>query len=313
MTFDDVMNAVADAFRALDDGASALFDVVRGRGARSDDFFGIKSGIDGSSGCVGLKAGTYFPRAAERGMPTHTSTVMLFDAHTAEPLALIGANRLNGVRTAAANALATRALAREDAVTLGLIGSGHQAVFEAAAVCKVRPIRRIVFWSPHADRAAHFVEAVVARTGLTPQAVERGEVPASSDIIVTVTPSRSPLLSRADIREGTHISAMGADADGKQELEPQLVAAARTFVDVPAQARLIGECQHAVRLGLIDGASLDDRTLGRLLNGRVAGRTDARQITLFDSSGMALQDLAVAHLVYRRALDRADVARVSLR
>lgn len=312
VTFEEVVEAVAGAFRAFDDGRSHLFDVVRGRGARRDDF-GIKSAVDGSISCVGLKAGTYFPRASEQGLPTHTSTVLLFDADTAEALALVGANTLNGMRTAAANALATRFLARAESSTLGMIGSGHQASFEAAAVTHVRPIRRIVFWSPSRRSAPQFVEAVHSSTGIEPQPADLRELTAIADVIVTVTPSRASLVHRSDVRAGTHISAMGADADGKQELDPELVAAATTFVDVPAQARLIGECQHAYRLGLLKDSTLEHRTLGRLLNNKVAGRKHADEITLFDSSGMALQDIAVAHLVYRRALERPDVTSISLR
>lgn len=313
VTFDEVIEAVASAFRAFDDGKSRLFDVVRGHGARREDFFGIKSAVDGSIGCIGLKAGTYFPQAVDRGLPAHTSTIMLFDADNAAPLALVGANRLNGMRTAAANAIATRFLAREESSTLGLIGSGHQAAFEAAAVTHVRPIRRILFWSPSRRSASQFVAAVRSSTGIEARPADLPELTATADVIVTATPSRAPLVRRSEIRAGTHISAMGADADGKQELDPELVAAAKTYVDVPAQARLIGECQHACRLGLLAEAALEDRTLGRLLNAKVAGREHAEEITLFDSSGMALQDIAVAHLVYRRALQSADVVSISLR
>jgi len=312
VTFEEVIEAVAGAFRAFDAGESRLFDVVRGHGTRREDFFGIKSAVDGSIGCVGLKAGTYFPRAAELGMPPHTSTVMLFDSNSGRPLAMVGANGLNGLRTSAANALACRYLARQDSSTLGVIGMGHQAVFEAAAVVHERPIRHILCWSPSGGHREQFIAGVSARTGIVPQVVPLPEVIASADVIVTVTPSRRALFNAGQVRPGTHVSAMGADSDGKQELDPALVAKAKAYVDVPAQARSIGECQHAYKAGSISDEALESRTLGRLLNGKVQGRESAEEITLFDSSGMALQDIAVAHLVYRRALQRDGLTTVAL-
>jgi ornithine cyclodeaminase len=149
-------------------------------------------------------------------------------------------------------------------------------------------------------------------TGIRAEASDLQTVCTQADVLVTVTPSRVALVERSWIRPGTHISAMGADADGKQELDTALVAAAKMYVDVPTQAKTFGESQHAWRMGLLDAAELEHRTLGRLVNRKVAGREHPDEITIFDSSGMALQDLAVAHRVYQRALHRGDLTTVSL-
>lgn len=312
LSFDEVIDCIEAAFAQFDDGSGTLLDVVRGHAATSADSFGIKAASAAAQGCFGMKVGTYFPRLRERGMPAHGSTTFLFDSDSGRPIAAVGAGSLNGVRTSAANALATRFLARPDASTLGIVGAGHQAVFEARAVAFVRPITRILFWSPTSKHADAFVRRVHDLTGVRAEASDLQDVCAQADVLVTVTPSRSALVERSWIRPGTHISAMGADADDKQELDPALVAESKVYVDVPAQAKMIGECQHAWRMGLLDAAQLEHRTLGRLINRKAAGREHAHEITIFDSSGMALQDLTVAHRVYQRALHRDDLTMVSL-
>jgi ornithine cyclodeaminase/alanine dehydrogenase-like protein (mu-crystallin family) len=312
VTFDEVIDCIESAFSELDGGLSTLLDVVRGHAATDADSIGIKAASCAAQGFFGMKVGTYFPRLRERGMPAHGSTTFLFDSDNGRPIAAVGANTLNGMRTSAANALATRFLARPDANTLGVVGNGHQAVFEARAVAAVRPITRILFWAPTSKHADAFARSVRGHTGIRAEASDLQTVCARADVLVTVTPSRVALVEKSWIRPGTHIAAMGADADGKQELDPELVAASKVYVDVPAQARTIGECQHAWRLGLLDAAQIEHRTLGRLVNGKAAGREHADEITIFDSSGMALQDLMVAHRVYQRALHRNDLTSVSL-
>jgi alanine dehydrogenase len=180
------------------------------------------------------------------------------------------------------------------------------------AVASVRPITRVLFWTPTGQHADAFSRAVHDFTGIRAETSDLQAVCTQADVLVTVTPSRTALVEQSWIRPGTHISAMGADADGKQELDTALVAAAKVYVDVPAQAKTIGECQHAWRMGLLDAAQLEHRTLGRLVNRKAAGRENSHEITIFDSSGMALQDLTVAHRVYQRAARRNDLTTVPL-
>lgn len=312
VTFEEVVDCIESAFAEFDRGTSTLCDVVRGHAASTADSFGIKAASAAAQGYFGMKVGTYFPRLRDRGLPAHGSTTFLFDSDSGRPIAAVGAASLNGMRTSAVNALATRFLARPDACTLGIVGSGHQAVFEVRAVASVRPITRVMFWTPTGQHADAFSRAVYDFTAIHAEASDLQTVCAQADVLVTVTPSRAALVERSWIRPGTHISAMGADADGKQELDTALVAAAKVYVDVPTQAKTIGECQHAWRMGLLDAAQLEHRTLGRLVNRKAAGREDPHEITIFDSSGMALQDLTVAHRVYQRALHRADLTTVSL-
>lgn len=302
------MAAVEQAFLALDAGNSQIFDVVRGNGGGQDHFFGVKSGRDGASAMLGVKAGSYVPDNHERGLPAHSSTTLLLDDRTGQALAVVAANYLNGLRTSAANALATRELARPDAATLGIIGIGGQAVFEALAVAHVRPIRLIFAVGSSPQNRRHFEAAVRERCDAVVRFVEAEEAVRHADVLVTVTPSRAPLVRAAWVRPGTHISAMGADNVGKQELDVELLAQGRLWVDYPEQAARIGEAQHAVAAGLYTVTELQARTLGGLLGRRLSRPRTFDDITVFDSSGLAVQDIAAARAAIRCVAEAREAA-----
>jgi len=293
--FPIVLEAIERAFLAFDGGNSAVFDVVRGTGTNPDHFFAIKSGRDSSIPLIGLKAGSYNPPNLARGMPAHTSTTLLFDDSTGAPIAVVDANYLNGMRTASADAAAVRRLAREDARTLGVVGFGAQAVFEIEAVLHVRRIERVVVAGRSPEQFDKFAEAVKLRTGSEIEMASIEDVTRMSDILVTVTGATAPIIRREWIKAGTHVSAMGADNVGKQELDPLILRDAAVYIDAMPQAAIIGECQHAVAVGFLDRAALAEQTLGGLISGRIAGRTSDEMITVFDSSGIAVQDIAAAY------------------
>jgi len=293
VSFEVVLDAIERAFIALHEGRSQLFEVVRGQGGGEGHFFGIKAARDGSVPVLGLKVGSYVPDNHARGLPAHTSTTLLVDDLTGQAFAVVEANYLNGLRTSAANALATRALARPDAATLGIIGIGGQAVFEALAVAHVRPVRRILAVGTDPQRRAEFATALQGRVEAEVEFTDARSAASQADILVTATPARAPVIEASWVRPGTHISAMGADNVGKQELPVALVAAASLWVDDAAQASRIGEAQHVCGAGLRSVEALGERTLGRLLR-EGGGRQSREDITVFDSSGLAIQDLAAA-------------------
>lgn len=293
--FAAVLSAVEQAFVALDAGCSRNFDVVRGGGGGSEHFFAVKSGRDGATGLLGLKAGSYVPDNHGRGLPAHSSTTLLLDDQTGQAIAVVEAGYLNGLRTSAANALATRELARAESSTLGIIGIGAQAAFEALAVAHVRPIQHIFAVGESQENRRNFESAVRARSDATIHFVGAEEAVRSADIVVTATPSRVPVVRASWVRPGTHISAMGADNVGKQELEVELLAQGRLWVDDPRQAATIGEAQHAITAGLYTADELHERTLGGLLRKRSHPPRDFKDVTVFDSSGLAVQDIAAAH------------------
>ncbi len=302
--FPEVIKAVADSFATLDAGTSEAFEIVRGRGAQPDHFFAIKSARDGSSGLLGLKAGSYCPARRHGGKDPHTSTTLLLDAHSGDPIALVEANHLNGMRTAAADALAVRHLARPEADTLAVIGCGSQALYEVEAISLVHPLRRVVAASRSRERALRFAETLRARLRMEVDCADPEVAVRQADIVVTATPATRPVLRAEWVRPGTHVSAMGADDVGKQELEVELLAAAQVYVDWPAQAVVIGESQHAFREGRIRLEDLERHTLGGLIRGRAAGRRDSQAITVFDSSGIATQDIAAAWCAVRCVAER---------
>lgn len=295
VSFAAILAAMERAFIGLDAGGSQIFDVVRGRGGGNGHFFGVKAARDGSIPVLGLKAGSYAPDNHAHGLPAHSSTTLLLDDQTGQALAVVEANYLNGLRTSAADALAVRELARPDASTLGILGIGGQAVFEALAVAHVRTIRRILAVGSSPQRRRSFEAAVREHCDAAIQFVGAEAAVRGADVVVTVTPSRAPLVQAAWVRPGTHISAMGADDIGKQELEVDLLAHGRLWVDHPEQAVRIGETQHAVAAGLYTLEQLRDRTLGGLLRKRLVSPRDFNDITVFDSSGLAVQDIAAAH------------------
>lgn len=300
VSVEDAIGAVERTFAAMARGEARNYPVVREVVGHQDAVFGVKTGADVSVPFLGLKAGGYWPNNMGKGLTNHQSATLLFDPETGRASALVSANYLTGLRTGAASAIATKYLSRPDAETLGIIGTGGQSVYQLKATLAVRPIRRVLAWDPSPANLDRFGESV-RELGLdyAPQG-ERQAVAAGADVLITVTPSQQALVEKDWVRPGTHISAMGADTKGKQELEPTLVAAASIFVDEAAQAVTIGECQHAYAAGLIGDDDVR-ASLGGVIAGMREGRRSADEITLFDGTGVALQDLVVAHLAVQRA------------
>ncbi|PKP83869.1 MAG: ornithine cyclodeaminase [Alphaproteobacteria bacterium HGW-Alphaproteobacteria-2] len=300
--------AVEAVFDAMARGEAYNFPVVRealGEGRQ----YGFKSGLDRAGGMLGVKAGGYFPGNADRGIPNHQSTVMLFDPESGRPLALVGGNLLTALRTAAASAISIDRLARSDSRVLGMVGAGHQAAFQMRAAARVRPFERVLGWNYHPEMLGRLAE-VAAELGLPFEAVTLDRLGAEADVIVTITSSPAASLRDAHVRPGTHLACMGTDTKGKQEVEPALLARARLFTDEVAQAASIGECQHALAAGLI--AEGDITPIGDVITGAHPGRAGADEITLFDGTGVGLQDIAVAACALAEALARGVAAEVAI-
>lgn len=303
VTVEEAIDAVEQTFAAMARGLARNYPVVREVVGHADAVFGVKTGADVSAPFLGLKAGGYWPHNLARGLTNHQSATLLFDPDTGRASALVSANYLTGIRTGAASAIATKHLSRPDSSALGIIGTGAQSAYQLRATLAARKIRTVHAWDPSADNLAAFGKTVAA-LGLSYHAHEsREDVARLSDILVTVTPSSKALVDKAWVRPGTHISAMGADTRGKQELDPQLVAAAALFVDETAQSISIGEFQHAYGQGLIAEGDIRG-SIGAVIAGLCDGRRSAEEITIFDGTGVSLQDLVVADLAVRRATER---------
>ncbi|QYK42938.1 MAG: ornithine cyclodeaminase family protein [Paracoccaceae bacterium] len=304
---EDAFAAVEATFAAMARGEAYNFPVVRealGEGRQ----YGFKSGLDRAGGMLGVKAGGYFPGNAARGMINHQSSVFLFDPDTGRPVAMVGGNLLTALRTAAASAISIDRLARRDARVLGMVGAGHQAAFQLRAAARVRRFDRVIGWNFHPDMLGRLA-GVAAELGLPFEAVPLERM-AEADVIVTITSSPAASLMAAHVSAGAHLACMGTDTRGKQEVEPALLARATVFCDEVAQSVTIGEAQHAVAAGLV--AEADIVPLGQVLAGTHPGRTRPEEITLFDGTGVGLQDLAVADVAVRRARERGQGIEVAV-
>ncbi len=296
----DAFTAIEACFEAMARGDAYNFPVLReslGEGRQ----YGFKSGLDRAGGQLGVKAGGYFPGNAARGKINHQSSVFLFDPESGIPVAMVGGNLLTALRTAAASAISIARLARPDAKVLGIVGAGHQAGFQLRAAARARRFDRVVGWNLHPEMLPKLAE-VAAELGLPFEAVTLEKLGAVADVIVTITSSPAASLLNAHVRPGTHLACMGTDTIGKQEVEPALLGRAVVFTDEVVQSVTLGESQHAVAAGLLRAE--DITPLGDVLVGRHPGRTAADQITLFDGTGVGLQDLAVAAMAVTRAHQR---------
>lgn len=297
----EAFDAVERVFAAMSSGAAYNFPVIREAIGHADALYGFKSGFDRSSLALGLKSGGYWPGNATKGLTNHQSTVFLFDADTGKARAVVGGNLLTALRTAAASAVSIKHLARKDAKVLGMIGAGHQSAFQMRAAVEQRSFEKVIGWNLHPEMLSR-LEDTASELGLPFEAVDLDRLGAEADVIISITSSFDAILKAAQVTQGTHLACMGTDTKGKQEVETELVVKATRFTDEIAQSATIGECQHAVAGGLI--AESDIIEIGAVINGTHPGRTSETEITLFDGTGVGLQDLAVASAVVDLAVEK---------
>ena len=297
----DCFTAVEQVFASMARKSAYNFPVIREAIGHADALYGFKSGFDRESLALGLKSGGFWPNNMARGLTNHQSTVFLFDADTGRCRAVVGGNLLTALRTAAASAVSIKYLARSDSKVLGMVGAGHQATFQMRAALDQRPFEKVVGWNLHPEMLDRLANVADER-GVPFEAVELDDLGAQADVIITITSSFAPILKLAQVRPGTHLACMGTDTKGKQEVEAALVGAATVFTDEIAQSVTIGEAQHAVASGLIDTSAISE--IGAVINRTHPGRTSAEEITLFDGTGVGLQDLAVASAAVDLALEK---------
>jgi len=292
-----------DAMVALSQGRTrqllrGIVDLGRG------DQFGVMPGaIDGES--FGCKLVTVFPRNSAAGLRSHRGVILMFEPEQGLPVAMIEAGEVTAIRTAAASAAATDALARPDARRLAILGTGEQAWHHALALSHVRPIESIVLWGRSPERAGALAKRIEHTLKIAVSVAETaGEAARGADVICTVSAAAEPILMNADVDDGTHINAVGSSRAGPSEIEVALVARARIFPDYrPGVLAQGAEYLHAAAAGLVDESHVLAE-IGAVIAGDAPGRTAPGQVTLYKSLGHIVQDLASAqHLV---AAARAD-------
>ncbi len=233
----------------------------------------------------------------DHDLPTVIGTMIYSDPETAFPLAIMDGTTLTRQRTGAAAAVATDHLAVEDATSLGIVGAGVQSYTQLEAIAEVRPIQAVVV----ADKDPAAIEAFVDRFD-DDFDVRGGTIAeaAACDVLSTVTPVTSPIVDAADVGDHTHVNAMGADAEGKQELDPDILLDAKVVIDDYEQCVHSGEINVPWDAGIVGDADLYGE-LGEIVTGAREGRTPGDGVTVFDSTGLAIQDVAAAHVVYEHA------------
>lgn len=297
---EDVVAAVEDAFAAYARGdvlmpAKSYIELDEYNG----DFRSMPAYMDAQSwDAAGIKWVNVHPDNPDRfELPTVMATIIYSDPETAYPLAIMDGTSVTLLRTGAAAAVATKYLALEDATSLGLIGAGDQAVTQLEAIASVRSIERVVVNDIDEAAVEAFIERYDDRFDMEAGSIETA---ASCDILSTVTPVNEPIVDAEMVGAHTHINAMGADAAGKQELDPALLRQGRLVIDDYEQCTHSGEINVPWAAGELDDADLDGE-LGEVVIGELPGRTSDDGVTVFDSTGLAIQDIATARVVFEAA------------
>jgi alanine dehydrogenase len=268
-------------------------------------FYGVMPAFIGTPAALGTKLVSVYHSNAARGLPSHLATIVLHDPETGGLLAIMDGRYITEARTAAVSAASARHLARQDARVLAILGSGVQARSHLDALSRVRSFDEIRVWGRNAARVAALLDDAPAHARARLVAADSVEAAVDqADVIALVTASREPVLHRTAVRDGTHVCAVGACRPDQREMETALVRDARVFVDSRAGALAeAGDLVIPIKEGALDPSHIAGE-LGDVLGGRLQGRRNASEITIFKSLGMAVEDVAAAHLAFERASER---------
>ena len=299
MQLDDYLAAVEDAFRAYAAGRAQMpmplhIDVESGT------FHAKAASIKLDREWAAVKVNANFPGNPAKGLPTIQGAVLLFDAGNGRLLAILDSMEITSRRTAAASALAAMYLARLDAKSIAICGCGEQGRAHLAAMAGVRRLERVYAWDLDSHNAAAMVTHA-KELGIEASVEKKlRDATLASDIVVTTTSARRPFLKRECVRPGTFIAAVGADNPHKSELHPELFVGTTVVVDTLEQAAVMGDLHHAIEAGTATRESVHAE-LAQVVVGEHRGRTRDDEITIFDSTGIAIQDVAASAAAYRRA------------
>lgn len=250
---------------------------------------------------TGVKIVNVHPGNPMRNLPTVMALIILISPETGAPVAIMDGTYLTDIRTGAAGGIAAKYLARKDSKVIGLVGSGNQARTQLEALCEVFEPESIRINSRKKENCEQFIREMADIVPCEIRYEESIEKVCDCDILVTTTPTRKPIVKSSWIKEGTHINAIGADAVGKEELDPEILLRSKIIVDDMVQALHSGEVNVPLSKHYISENDIHAQ-LGEVMVDLKPGRTSEDEITIFDSTGLAIQDVATAHLVYERAV-----------
>ncbi|HEY6253121.1 MAG TPA: ornithine cyclodeaminase family protein [Candidatus Angelobacter sp.] len=301
LTLEECIVAVEDAFRQYGEGKT-LPPKVSGMHS-VDGGFHIKAALLRlSRPYFAAKLNGNFPYNQQRfALPNIQGLILLSDATNGYPLAVMDSIEITILRTGAATAVAARRLARPHSKTATICGCGNQGRVQLWALRTVLPLQKVYAFDLNEAQANKFAHEVSQETGIAAEVVhDLASAVRKSDVCVTCTPAKKYFVHKDDVMPGTFVAAVGADNEEKQELDPHLLVSSKVVVDVLDQCIEIGDLHHAISAGLMQASSVHAE-LGELVSGRKPGRTSPHEITVFDSTGTALQDVAAAAMVYERA------------
>lgn len=308
LRFPGVLETVESVYRSKASGETVVWPTVTHYFDGKDAVMDIRSGYDMGNEVYGAKMLATFPHNEEKGLPVFSGILVAIDGTTGIPIGIMDASFITSMRTGGAAAIGAKALARPESETLMVVGTGRQSLFMIGALLTVFPgIRTVLCAEPlHMENAVPYAEACPQRmkdmfdidtNGIAFLPVkDLKEATGHADIIVTITRSTAPIIMRDWVREGTHFSCIGADMEGKEEIDPAILRDAVVYADDVDQCVRAGECELAIKGGVMAEEHISGQ-IGEVLLGQKPGRTSEKEITVFDATGLALLDLAVAKQV----------------
>lgn len=304
MTYEDAIESVREAFRAYGSEKSQMppktyvfFEEFNG------DFRVMPAYLE-DLGAAGVKIVNVHPdNPRNHDLPSVMAMIVLLDPETGEPFSVFDGTEITDYRTGAAGAVAAEQLARDDSEEVGIIGTGAQARTQLRCLDQLFDLKKVKAYDKFEQSRNSFAEDMQKATGVDVEAVESPEIAVDDvDIVVTITPSTEPIIEEGWISDGTHVNAIGADAEGKQELEVGLLERSKILIDEWEQASHSGEISKAVSEGVISKEDIHGN-IGEVITDRKPGRQSEDEVTIFDSTGLAVQDVSTAWTVYQKALE----------
>ncbi len=311
LNMDDAISAVENAFRdhglgrTLMPPKSYLYFTKYGGDLRT-----MPACLE-NLGAAGVKIVNVHPKNPSKGLPTVMALLVLNSPETGAPIAVMGATYLTNMRTGAAGAIAAKYLARPESKVVGMIGAGAQARTQLLGLSRIFNVEKVIVSNRSIESSKAFVKDVQAFLKCDYHTTINRQEACDCDILITTTPARAPVVKSSWVKPGTHINAIGADAKGKQELESALTKRAKVVVDDMTQAVHSGEVNVPISEGALKPEEIYAQ-IGEVLTGAKPGRTSNDEITIFDSTGLAIQDVSTGTTVYKRALELGKGLRLAL-
>ncbi|AQQ54810.1 ornithine cyclodeaminase family protein [Planococcus lenghuensis] len=312
LKMDDVIASVEEAYRLFSQQKVMLPPVLSFEVEKHHGEVDIKTGYDTADDIICVKiASGYANNQRDYGIPNGLATILIMDAKNSTPIAIMDGSLITDMRTGAAGAVSAKYLANPSAKKVAIVGTGVIARWELEALSRVFELEEAFVWGRSSEKVTAYIQEMQTRVGITYTACSDLENCVSqADIVITATSSKEALIQSDWIRPGTHIACIGADMPGKQELDEALFRRAKAFTDSSAQCIERGEVQHAVREGILAESDLTE--IGQVILGNKPGRMSESDITVFDSTGLSVQDITTAKKVVAVLKERGGNLTVNL-